>query len=178
MDDQAATTLSPVYIPSSDSVLAPVPDPKTIHVIKFKNQELLRAKASPFLGFFPDELVVQEKTVSLSKKEFLSTCCESFPLKDIGRVILTDTIFFSSLILIGKNTAHQLEIAKLSKEKAKEAKDLIEGLMMEEKDQVELPSYLATPAEVHTGIFEEPTHTVDPLLDPGHILEKYSHHWS
>jgi hypothetical protein len=166
-----------VYNPSPSNVLAPLPDPRTIHTLKFQNQELFRVKASKPFNFFTEELIVQEKTISIVKKEFLSNCCETLPIKDIGRVILTDTIFFSSILVIGKNTAHQLEITRLPKQKALEAKELLEGLMMEDASAaMEIPPYLQP--DVHPEVIDSPIPDHDHLLDPVKLLGKYSQNWS
>ena len=71
------------------------------------NRELLKLKAHWITDIFPDELVVQEKTISIIRNQFLVSFIETMPVRDIGRVVYIDTPFFAGIQIIGKNTAHQ-----------------------------------------------------------------------
>src|SRR5258707_9371268 len=74
------------------------------------NRELFRVRAVWFLDFFPDELVIQEKTVSIIKREFLASYVETLPVLDIGEVEMAKAFLFASITIIGKIPAHKLEI--------------------------------------------------------------------
>lgn len=76
---------------------------------------------------FPDELVVQEKTISIVRNHFLTSFVETMPVCDIGRVVYINTPFFAGIRILGKNTAHELRIGGLNKTYAMKAKQLIEG---------------------------------------------------
>lgn len=108
------------------------------------NRELFRVKASHLVDFFPDELVVQEKTISVIRREFMVSYVETLPVRDIGRVVYINTPIFAGLRIIGKNTAHELHIRGLPKQQAQEAEKVVEGLLLEDKGVVEVPQWLHT----------------------------------
>lgn len=108
------------------------------------NRELLRVRASRWVDFFPDELVLQEKTISIIRRSFLVSFVETLPVRDIGRVILIDTPVFDGIRILGKNVAHDLQIRGLPKEKARYAKEVIEGLLLEDKNVIDIPQWLST----------------------------------
>lgn len=116
----------------------------TLPAAKSYNRELYRVRASRWVDFFPDELVIQEKTISIIRRTFLASFIETLPVKDIGRVILIDVPIFNGIRILGKNVAHDLQIKGLSKDKAWRAKEIIEGLLLEEKESVDIPSWLST----------------------------------
>ena len=111
---------------------------------KNHNRELLRVKAHWIADIFPDELVIQEKTISVIRNEFLVSYVETMPVKDIGRVVYVSTPIFGSLRIIGKNTAHELNIKGLNKKAAVEAKEVIEGLLLEDAGVVDIPHWIQT----------------------------------
>lgn len=113
---------------------------------KNRNRELFRVKAHWIVDIFPDELVIQEKTISVVRNEFffLVSYVETLPVKDIGRVVYVNTPIFGGLRIIGKNTAHELKIKGLNKKRAIEAKDIIEGLLLEESGVVDVPHWVQT----------------------------------
>lgn len=113
-------------------------------ITKNYNRELFRVRASRWVDFFPDELVIQEKTVSIIRRTFLASFVETLPVRDIGRVILIDVPIFDGIRILGKNVAHDLQIKGLPKDKAKYAKEVLEGLLLEEKGQVDIPQWLST----------------------------------
>lgn len=106
------------------------------------NQELYRLKAFWLVDFFPDELIIQEKTISVIRHSFLMSNTETILVKDIGRVVYIDTPVFAGLQILGKNPAHDLHIKALNKKEALHAKEIIEGLMLEEKGAVDVPDWL------------------------------------
>lgn len=111
---------------------------------KNHNRELFRAKAHWIADIFPDELVIQEKTISVVRNEFLVSYVETMPVKDIGRVVYVNTPIFGGLRIIGKNTAHELNIKGLNKKAAVEAKEVIEGLLLEDAGVVDIPHWIQT----------------------------------
>ena len=108
------------------------------------NRELFRVKAHWITDIFPDELVIQEKTISVVHNDFLFSYVETMPVKDIGRIVYVNTLFFGGLRIIGKNTAHELNIKGLNKKVAVEAKEIIEGLLLEDSGVVDVPHWIHT----------------------------------
>lgn len=106
------------------------------------NRELFRIKASRLADIFPDELVIQEKTVSVIGNHFLVSFMETLPVKDIGRVVLIDTLFFCGIRIIGKNTQHELHVRGLRRNQATKAKEIIEGLLLEDAGVVDVPHWV------------------------------------
>ena len=111
---------------------------------KNHNRELLRVKAHWIADIFPDELVIQEKTISVIRNEFLVSYVETMPVRDIGRVVYVSTLIFNGLRIIGKNTDHELNISGLTKKAAVEAKEVIEGLLLEDAGVVDIPYWIQT----------------------------------
>lgn len=111
---------------------------------KNRNRELCRVKAHWIADIFPDELVIQEKTISVVRNEFLVSYVETIPVRDIGRVVYVNTPIFGGLRIIGKNTAHELNIKGLNKKAAVEANEIIEGLLLEDSGAVDIPHWIQT----------------------------------
>ncbi len=110
------------------------------------NRELLKLKAHWITDIFPDELIVQEKTISIVRNQFLASFIETMPVRDIGRVVYINTPFFAGLQIIGKNTAHELHIKGLNKRQAMNARELIEGLLLEETGAIDIPGWMESKA--------------------------------
>ena len=108
------------------------------------NRELFRVKAHWITDIFPDELVIQEKTISVVHNDFLFSYVETMPVKDIGRIVYVNTPIFGGLRIIGKNTAHELNIKGLNKKAAVEAQEIIEGLLLEDSGVVDVPHWIQT----------------------------------
>lgn len=108
------------------------------------NRELFRVKAHWLVDFFPDELVIQEKTISIIRNELLVSFVETMPVRDIGRVVYVDAPIFAALRIIGKNTQHELHIKGLNKARAIKAKEIIEGLLLEDSGAVDVPHWIET----------------------------------
>jgi hypothetical protein len=66
------------------------------------------------------------------------------PVRDIGRVVYVSTLIFNGLRIIGKNTDHELNINGLTKKAAVEAKEVIEGLLLEDAGVVDIPHWIQT----------------------------------
>lgn len=124
------------------------------------NRKLLAIRASRWADFFPDELVIQEKTISVVKREFMVSYVQTIPVKDIGRVVYVDIPFFAGLEILGKNTAHDLKISGLKKVDALKAKEVLEGLMLEDLNATELPHWIH-PEEADGAL----GHQYDPAWD-------------
>ncbi|MCL4416587.1 MAG: hypothetical protein M1365_07830 [Actinobacteria bacterium] len=95
------------------------------------NKELLRVKALKILDFFPDELVICEKTISVIRKDLWSAYTQTMPVRDIIEVGLTNAGALASLVMYSIAPGHQLEIKNLSLEKAEKAKEVIDGLLLQ-----------------------------------------------
>jgi hypothetical protein len=121
------------------------------------NRELYRLRASRLVDFFPDELVIQEKTISVIRRNFLVSFIETLPVKDIGRVVYVDTPFFASLQILGKNPTHDLHIRGLYRGQARQAEQAIEALLIEEKNAVDIPVWLQTDDRQKRLIDAEPS---------------------
>jgi hypothetical protein len=106
------------------------------------NRELFRVKAHWLVDLFPDELVVQEKTISVIHNELFVSFVETMPVRDIGRVVYVDAPIFAALRVIGKNTQHELHIKGLNKTRAIRAKEVIEGLLLEDLGAIEVPHWI------------------------------------
>lgn len=106
------------------------------------NRELFRLKAHWLVDLFPDELVIQEKTISVIRNELLVSFVETMPVRDIGRVVYIDAPIFGALRIIGKNTQHELHIKGLNKARAVKAKEIIEGLLLEDSGVVDVPHWI------------------------------------
>jgi len=111
------------------------------------NRELYRSRSSILVDLFPDELVIQEKTISVIKRDLFISSTQTITIKDIGRVVYTDGIIFGTLEILGKNTAHDLRIRGLTKARAVTAKRIIEGLILEDQAVIEMPDWIQ--AEQH-----------------------------
>jgi hypothetical protein len=122
------------------------------------NRELYRIRASRLVDPFPDELVIQEKTISLIKKDPFVKAVETIPVKDVGRVVYANNVVFGSLEILGKNTAHDLKIRGLNKREAAKAKQIVEGLLLEDQGDINMPSWIQ--AEEHRELL------VQTGLDP------------
>ena len=118
------------------------PKSNRLPVTNDTNQELFRVRAAWLVDFFPDELIIQEKTVSIIRNSFLVSFVETLPIKDIGRVILIVTPIYDGIQILGKNVAHDLHIRGLTKDKAHRAKEVLEGLLLEEKGEITIPQWL------------------------------------
>jgi hypothetical protein len=105
------------------------------------NRELLKVRAVWIADIFPDELVIQERTVSVIRNEFLVSYVETMPVKDIGRVVYVNTPLFAGIKVLGKNTAHELHIKGLRKRQALWAKDILEGLLLEKSGDIDIPDW-------------------------------------
>lgn len=130
----------------------------TLPNVAQSNPELYRTRASRLVDFFPDELVIQEKTVSIIRRSFLVSFVETLPVKDIGRVVLIDTPLFDGLRVLGKNPAHDLQIKGLHKSSAHQAKEMIESLLVEGIDATDAAQWATTEESVTPAGAEQHAH--------------------
>jgi len=135
---------APPYPASVYGTYPGTPKSNTLPATNDTNQELFRVRAAWIVDLFPDELVIQEKTVSIIRNSFLVSFVETLPIKDIGRVILIVTPIYDGIQILGKNVAHELHIRGVTKDKAERAKEVLEGLLLEEKGEINVPQWLRT----------------------------------
>lgn len=116
------------------------------------NRRLYSSRAHWLVDWFPDELVIQEKAISVIRNDmfFIASYVETMSVRDIGRVVYVKTPLFGSLRIIGKNTQHELRIKGLKNDEALRAKSIIEGLLLEDAGVVEVPYW--TEASEHRDI--------------------------
>jgi hypothetical protein len=123
------------------------------------NRELFRVRASRWVELLPDELVIQEKTVSIVRNQFLVSYVETIPVKDIGRIVHIDTLFFASIQVLGKNPDHELSIKGLYKTQAQTAKSILDGLLLEQTGEIDIPKGLPVEARreilAQSGIYAD-----------------------
>lgn len=141
----------------------PTPLEPVVADIKLYNRELFRIKASPLVDPFQDELVIQEKTISIIHRHVFVSSTETITVKDIGRVVYVNGIIFGRIEVLGKNTAHDLKIKGLNRVRALKAKKIIEGLVLEDQSVIEMPDWIQTEAhrELLEGIGVDPNHQPD-----------------
>lgn len=125
--DQFGLTQRRIREPKQAEWLKPVTVPDV-------NKELYRVRASRLIDLFPDELVIQEKAITIIRRTFMFSSTETLPVQDIGRTVLIDTPLFDGLHILGKNVAHDLQIKGLWPERARKAKEIIDGLLLEERE--------------------------------------------
>lgn len=106
------------------------------------NRELYRVKSSRLVELFPDELIINERTITLVHHHLLFSTSETISIKDIGRVVYIDTAVFDGLRVLGKNTAHELVINGLYRRQAEAAQQIIEGLVLIEQNEPTMPYWL------------------------------------
>ncbi len=133
--------------------------PKSAPDLLGNNKILYRSRASFLAGLFPDELIVQEKSITVVYNSLFASHDETMPIKDIGRVVSENTAFFTTLRFLGKNPSHEMHITGLWNKSASFCKELIEGLLLisEEKQNVAIRSAEAAEALLagdHSEAFE------------------------
>lgn len=74
----------------------------SLPLTKNRNHKLYRVKAYWIANIFPNELVIRKKIISVVRNEFLVSCVETMPVKDIRRVVYVNTPIFTGLRIIGK----------------------------------------------------------------------------
>ena len=102
-----------------------------------ENKQIFYARASMLAGLFPDEIVIQAKSITVVHNGLFESNDETMPVKDVGRVIASNTLMFCALDILGKNPNHVLHIKGLRNKDSKMVKDCIEGLLLEEPTAVE-----------------------------------------
>lgn len=108
-----------------------VHDPEAIErEIEEKDAELLRIKSFFPIDIFPNELVIRRKTVTLIKRNFLTSNTETFLVKDIGLVQINSAVFFSQIRVSYKAPYEDMVISNIVREQAKQAKSLLDKLML------------------------------------------------
>ncbi len=103
-----------------------------------KDGELLRIKSVFPFDFFPDELIIGKKTVSVIKRQFLNSNTETFLVKDIGLVSINTAILFSHIRISYKAPYEDIVIGTLWKTEAKNIKALLDKLMLIKNEDVDV----------------------------------------
>ena len=125
----------------------------SVPMVHCVNRELFRARASLLAGIFRDEVVIQEKTISIIHNGFLSSYVETLPIRDIGRVIEINTFILCGVRILGKNPSHDINVKGLHKHDAVRCKELIEGLLLEDRGAVEVPRDV--PPEIRSEVLAD-----------------------
>jgi hypothetical protein len=120
--------IQPGWLESSDL-------PSTDHF----NRELLRARVSRLVNLFPEELVIQEKTISLIHRDTMLWYVETIPVKDILQVNRVGSWVFSGLDILGHDPDHDIRVWGLRMQAAEQALNMIKGLLLEEIGAVDIP---------------------------------------
>ncbi len=125
-----------------------------------QNGELFRTTASRLVDLFPNELIIQQKTITIVRKTLFARRTETLPVKDIGRVVLYDTPLLDGLHIYGKNVAHDLQIKGLYPQKARKAKEIIDCLLLQEREgNSDIPVWLSNEERSEH-------HTTDKVKEP------------
>jgi len=126
-----------------------VHDPVAIErELEEKDGELLRIKSFFPFDIFPNELVIGKKTVTLIKRNFLTSNTETFLVKDIGLVQLNNALLFSQIRVSYKAPYEDMIIGNILREPAKQAKSLLDKLMLVKNEDIldELITYDQSPS--------------------------------
>lgn len=113
--------------------------PKIEALKRMKDRELMRIKTVfPFV-FFSDYLIVEENKLTFVWSVFFwSKDIRSILLKDISNVTLETGLFFAKINVIDRYFAKDnMEIEYLPKEKALEARRLIQGLIVSIRENID-----------------------------------------
>lgn len=97
-----------------------------------QEQVLYRLSAVWPFDLFPDELIIRENSVSVRRRFLLYSYLETLPIRDIGRTVLVNAVFFACLIIMGKTPLHELHIKNLPKRSARRAKIAIDELLLKQ----------------------------------------------
>jgi len=130
------------------------------HTGKFdkSNQILFSAKSVFPFQLFPDKYFVQQKTISIVRKEFFSQgWIETISIKDIGGIRLYMGPLFASITIIRKILPQtSIELRNLWKKDGLKLKELIDGLIITQNKLVEIPEDI--PLKVEKKILFEIGH--------------------
>lgn len=107
------------------------------HQADSKDGELLRLKAIFPFDFFPNELIIRKKTVSMIKRGFLTSYTETMLVQDIGLVSVFQTVLFASLKISYKAPSADVIINTIPKQQAVKAKEVLDQLMVIKNDNQE-----------------------------------------
>lgn len=93
----------------------------------------------PF-DLFPDDVVIDLHKVNLiSRTFFFSEGVHSFPIKEIGDVLVESSIFFATLKLMNKTMSRNLfSVPYLKKKEALCARNIIQGLVVADKEGIDI----------------------------------------
>lgn len=105
------------------------------------NQILFSAGSVFPFQLFPDRYFIQEKTVSIVRKQFFSQgWSETISIKDIGGIRLYTGPLFASITIIRKVLPQTtVELRNLWKKDAIKLKEILDGLIITENNLVNIP---------------------------------------
>lgn len=98
--------------------------------VRNEDQKVYSVKALWYLDFFPDEIIIKEKTITLRRNYFIYKYIETIPIDSIGETNVLDSFFSASITIRSKIHDKSFEIKGLPTEKAHKAKTIIDGLLM------------------------------------------------
>jgi hypothetical protein len=108
----------------------------------------MRIKAIFPFDLFPDELIIQEKSVSVKKNYLIYSNTETMLIKDIGLVTINDGLFFASLTISYKAPMDDVHITKLWPSEAYKAKSFLEKMVIKHNMDTMSTSKKSEPDEV------------------------------
>ncbi len=90
------------------------------------------------LDFFPDTLVIDIHKVTYIDVRILSKDAVSIPIKDIGKVEVTNDIIFASMEIENSSQTSDITLSWLWKSDARQAQAIIQGLIIAYKNDLHL----------------------------------------
>jgi hypothetical protein len=126
---------------------------KLDNLITNSHKVLFKCSAVFPFDLFPDELSIESTQVNVKRKVFFLTAqSSSVPVKNISDVILSTSIFFSSIRVVDQYFAqNSIDVSFLKKDDALKVKKIIQGLVIAVKEDVDpsriTPNHLVNRAE-------------------------------
>jgi hypothetical protein len=158
---------------SPSDIIAGRTTKKTAPELLGDNRILFHGRASLLTGLFPDELIVQEKSITIVHNCFLTSKDDTINLKDVGRVVAENTAFFTALRIIGKIPQHELFIKGIWSKQAAVGKEIIESLLLEQPEEpVAIAQSAQTTASAPSSPYVPTGQTLLPTADPPVQLHK------
>lgn len=133
-------------------------------------KQLAQADSTPLLSFqsvfpfdlFPDRITIDRNKVTVIRHIFFfESMVQSVLIKDIMTVVVEQSLLFASLQIVDRMpTRHTLTVVKLPKEEARQARWIIEGLIVssqqEEMDLSSVPNDVLLPKLIEIGKAKNP----------------------
>lgn len=114
---------------------------------KQQNRVLYTLNCKKPLDLFPDKLVIEERSITVISRVFFSTSIsETILIKDIFSVMMNAGPFFASLSITPKTSIEsagkEIQLKYLRKDEALIAKEIIDGLLLEQSGAIKVPTEL------------------------------------